>query len=102
MHRRQWPEFSPRIPLARIAFAPVLCAAVLVLSCEHDITEIEPGWVNLQDAQYQSGDGGVGGLCGNGFIDYSEDCDDRNLGGRTCQSEGFRGGDLRCDGSCML
>lgn len=42
-------------------------------------------------------------LCGNGVIDGEEECDARDLGGRTCATEGdFLGGTLFCDGRCQV
>jgi hypothetical protein len=36
--------------------------------------------------------------CGNGKVDPGEDCDGGNLGGASCSSEGYDGGDLACSG----
>lgn len=41
-------------------------------------------------------------VCGNGTIGGTEACDGPNLGGRTCQSEGFAGGTLACSSNCTL
>ncbi len=41
-------------------------------------------------------------LCGNGVIDPGEECDGGNLGGASCQSEGFGGGNLSCSAGCTL
>lgn len=40
------------------------------------------------------------GLCGDGVVDTSEQCDGSNLGGASCTSRGFTGGTLSCDPSC--
>jgi hypothetical protein len=40
--------------------------------------------------------------CGNGVIEGDEACDGANLGGRSCQSEGFTDGLLRCTDACRL
>ncbi len=40
--------------------------------------------------------------CGNGKIDGNEQCDGTELGGSTCQSIGFTGGDISCNSSCTL
>ena len=40
--------------------------------------------------------------CGNGQVDGGEQCDGGNLGGQTCQSQGFDGGTLACTPSCVL
>lgn len=46
---------------------------------------------------------GCGALCddcGNGDIDMGEVCDGGNLDGESCQSQGFDGGSLQCNGNC--
>jgi hypothetical protein len=40
--------------------------------------------------------------CGNGAIDAGETCDQSNLDGATCASEGFAFGTLRCAADCVL
>lgn len=45
--------------------------------------------------------GGSGPECGNGMLDPGETCDVGNLGGATCQSEGYDGGSLKCTGDCI-
>ncbi|MBU1238569.1 hypothetical protein KKF84_09975 [Myxococcota bacterium] len=40
--------------------------------------------------------------CGDGVIDTGEACDSSELGGATCQSEGFYDGQLACTDSCSL
>jgi len=40
--------------------------------------------------------------CGNGTIDAGEDCDLGTLGGATCVSEGFVGGQLGCGSGCVF
>jgi subtilisin-like proprotein convertase family protein len=44
----------------------------------------------------------TGEECGNGVIDGAEQCDTGELGGATCQSEGFGGGGLTCTADCTL
>lgn len=41
-------------------------------------------------------------LCGNGVVDYGEECDGDNLARQTCMSRGLAGGRLRCDSECFL
>ncbi|MFV8749601.1 proprotein convertase P-domain-containing protein [Nannocystaceae bacterium ST9] len=43
-----------------------------------------------------------GGVCGNGAIEDGEQCDTGDLGGATCQTEGFGGGGLTCTADCVL
>lgn len=38
--------------------------------------------------------------CGNGNVDPGEVCDGAALNGQTCQSQGFSGGTLACQGTC--
>jgi hypothetical protein len=40
--------------------------------------------------------------CGNGSIDADEDCDQANLNGKTCVTEGFVGGSLTCGAGCAF
>lgn len=40
--------------------------------------------------------------CGNGVLDGTEHCDDDDLGGEDCQSQGFAGGALACQEDCTL
>jgi serine protease AprX len=41
-------------------------------------------------------------FCGNGIKEGSEACDGADLGGQTCQSQGFSGGTLSCTAACTL
>lgn len=47
---------------------------------------------------------GVAGTlgCGNGVIDAGEACDQSNLDGETCATQGFATGTLRCRANCLL
>jgi cysteine-rich repeat protein len=40
--------------------------------------------------------------CGDGVMDTEEVCDGTQLGGETCMDQGFVGGQLSCDASCMF
>jgi hypothetical protein len=40
--------------------------------------------------------------CGNGVIDAGESCDQRNLNGQTCVTQGFVGGTLQCGNGCTF
>jgi hypothetical protein len=46
-------------------------------------------------------DGGDG-ICGDGLRAPSEACDGDDLGGQSCASRGYAGGELRCDTSCAF
>lgn len=39
-------------------------------------------------------------VCGNGVVETGEQCDGSNLGGQTCQSRGYVGGNLSCTAAC--
>ena len=41
-------------------------------------------------------------VCGNGIIEADEQCDGTNLGGSSCVSLGYSGGNLSCNGSCRF
>ncbi len=41
-------------------------------------------------------------VCGNGVREPGEECDGADLGGRTCQTQGFDGGTLACNPDCTL
>lgn len=41
-------------------------------------------------------------VCGNKIIDAGEDCEGSNLNGQTCQTQGYDGGTLSCDGDCFF
>lgn len=41
-------------------------------------------------------------VCGNNVKESGEACDGNDLGGQTCQSQGFAGGILTCNGDCSL
>lgn len=40
--------------------------------------------------------------CGDGAIDSGEACDQSQLGGETCQSQGFAAGELACGAGCVF
>jgi Protein of unknown function (DUF1566) len=40
--------------------------------------------------------------CGNGVIDTGEQCDQGNLNGKTCATQGFAGGTLACGADCTF
>jgi cysteine-rich repeat protein len=40
--------------------------------------------------------------CGDGVKDSGEPCDGADLGGENCESRGYDGGSLRCDGACSF
>jgi hypothetical protein len=44
----------------------------------------------------------VAQACGNGVIDSGEQCDQSNLNGQTCASQGFAAGVLKCGVGCMF
>lgn len=46
--------------------------------------------------------GGPPAECGNGIIESGEDCEGSDLGGETCESQGFGPGTLACDETCSF
>ncbi|MFC1647856.1 hypothetical protein ACFL1B_00250 [Nanoarchaeota archaeon] len=44
----------------------------------------------------------VGTVCGNKVRENQEECDTNDFGGRTCQTQGFDDGNLRCSASCKI
>ncbi len=61
----------------------------------------EPQKENVGFAVVDFGGGG-GPVCGNGVIEPPEVCDGANLGGETCESQGFpNGGTLACAANCL-
>ena len=44
----------------------------------------------------------VAPICGNGVQQSGEDCDGADLGGGTCENQGFDSGTLLCTGSCSF
>jgi hypothetical protein len=72
----------------------------------HDGTGSVAGDPDLTAANVRIGVGlfGVTGTlgCGNGAIDAGEACDQGNLDGATCASQGFAFGILRCGADCVL
>lgn len=42
------------------------------------------------------------GACGDGVLDAREQCDGAELGGQTCETQGFGGGALGCTAACAL
>lgn len=68
---------------------------------------------SLVDRDGEGGSGGAGGtggsggsepgaVCGNGVIEAGEACEGDDLDGRSCQTEGFDAGALRCGSGCQL
>ncbi len=41
-------------------------------------------------------------LCGNGAIDFGEDCDGTDVNGEDCESQGMTGGDISCTATCTF
>lgn len=49
-----------------------------------------------------TGGGGGGSVCGNGLKETGEQCDGGDLGGQTCQTQGYGGGTLACTSACTF
>ncbi len=50
----------------------------------------------------ESSSSGAGIVCGNGVAEPGEDCDEDDLAGETCETQGFSGGDISCSPACTL
>ncbi|HEX9942187.1 MAG TPA: DNRLRE domain-containing protein [Thermoanaerobaculia bacterium] len=61
----------------------------------------EPQRDNLGFAIVDFG-GGTPAVCGNGVKESGEACDGADLGGQTCQSQGFSSGTLACNANCTF
>jgi hypothetical protein len=73
-------------------------AVTLVMGCGDDGTGTTAGPAGTGATGATGGSGGTGGqlACGNGVVDSGEGCDGTDLGGATCESEGFGPGTLGC------
>jgi hypothetical protein len=49
-----------------------------------------------------TGGGTDTGVCGDGVLDPGEECDGGDVGGETCESQGYASGGLLCDPDCTL
>ncbi len=58
--------------------------------------------LNSLGNQLDSCGGGTPAECGNGVQEPGEDCDGSDLGGQTCESQGFGPGTLACDATCTF
>jgi hypothetical protein len=65
----------------------------------------EPGSQEFERPKPGSGQRPVGGgeaLCGDGIVEGEESCDRKNFAERTCQTEGYASGELRCTLDCRV
>ena len=46
--------------------------------------------------------GPIGGFCGNGVLEWDEQCDGNSFGGLTCEAFGFDYGTLSCTDTCLI
>ncbi|MFH2005047.1 MAG: hypothetical protein ABI333_00540 [bacterium] len=69
--------------------AALLCCVGALTGCSHSTRE-----GNLNNVRLP--------VCGNGVVEATEQCDGSDLGGRTCDLQGFDGGRLSCSGECLL
>ena len=89
----------------RSGAAPVCLVTACLVACTEQSPETR-SWFQPDPEPATGGAAGAGGVhppesrCGDGVIEGHEDCDDGNLGSRTCQSEGFASGGLRCSSAC--
>jgi hypothetical protein len=72
-------------------------------TCSVDLSQTQ-GDLTTCDAALASCQADLAGAlaCGNAVIDGGEQCDQANLNGRTCVTEGYGGGTLACGAGCRL
>ena len=92
------PQLDPGLPPCPtcgdgVVAAPEACDGLGSCSVAGEVC-VSPGGVGQCTCADSCGD--VPGIQG------GEECDGNDLGGRTCQSEGFLGGILRCAATCVL
>ena len=106
------------VPVMRTAFRSCLflSLAVIPLACAQgaetkadsfERPKPDAGTGGTGGSGGTGGDAGTGGpspnaVCGNGAVEGDELCDQGDLAGRTCQSEGFTSGGLQCTPDCTL
>lgn len=74
------------------------CIEDQLVVCADGVTTCPVGYVCVGDGSCTTSDL----RCGDGFLANGETCDGSALGGATCQSEGFYGGELACSAECGL
>jgi hypothetical protein len=93
--------------VAKLATSTILRIAVLSgvlsLACA-GIALAAPGGIRACMANLNACDASLASaeLCGNGLVDAGEDCDQSNLDGETCATQGFAAGLLRCGAGCAF
>jgi len=95
-------------PTALLRFAASLLVAGLIAGCG-TVQPLQPDAGAGPDAGAPDGpspDGmppdGTTARCGDGHRDPAEACDGADLGEQSCNTLGFPGGTLRCDGACRF
>ena len=65
---------------------------------------VDPGPNATLDSGIPADDSGLsaGPGCGNGVKEPGEACDGADLAGETCETHGYSGGDLACNGDCSF
>ena len=56
----------------------------------------------LQICENAQGETADAGACGDGIQQSNEECDGKDLGGKTCITEGFYGGTILCTADCKI
>jgi len=75
--------------------------------CDDANPSVHPGAAEVCDGVDNDCDGvvdegGACGTCGDGILQGGEACDGANLGGQSCQSQGYTGGVLACSAGCTF
>lgn len=79
-------------------FASVLFAAVLLVACSDDSGKELPETSNAATNVVANN---APATCDGGQVDQGEACDGENLGGESCATLGFSGGQLSCRADCL-
>lgn len=74
-----------------------------LLTCSNDLSTCNGDLSTCNgDLSTCKNDLSIAQLCGNDVIDSGEQCDQGNLNGQTCASQGFVGGTLKCGANCQF
>jgi len=71
--------------------------------CDNNLDDDGDGLIDCDDQSCAADDNCFNGnpnVCGNGMVDYGEQCDTWNLDGQHCEDLGYDGGILYCNAQC--
>lgn len=78
------------------------CETPPVEDCDDNVDNDGDGDIDCDDADCAEDPACTAEDCGNGSIETGEHCDGENLGGKTCQTQGFASGTLACTTACKF